>query len=92
MDTETFKTQPLNEDSSNALQALWHDAQNNWNAAHDALQDDSSLEGNWVHAYLHRKEGDEPNARYWYRLAQKPFPSVSLEEEWTEITRALLDS
>lgn len=92
MDNKTFQTNPLDKKLSEALQALWHDAQGNWEAAHDTLQDDSNLESHWVHAYLHRKEGDTPNARYWYNRAQQPFPNTSLDEEWENITRALLSS
>ena len=53
-------------------------------------QDVSSAEGSWIHAYLHRKEGDDGNAAYWYRRAGKPVPRISLEEEWREIVNALL--
>lgn len=75
---------------SAALQALWWDAKGNWEQAHALVQDDTSRHGAWVHAYLHRKEGDEWNARYWYRLAGKSFPTVSLEEEWQRIVDTLL--
>ena len=90
MDTQTFKTNPLPEGTSEALEALWHDAQGDWDAAHDVLQD-GDADCDWVHAYLHRKEGDEMNARYWYRRASKPFPNVSLEDEWRDITKTLLE-
>lgn len=76
---------------SPALLALWHDRRGDWTAAHDTLQDDEGRAGAWVHAYLHRKEGDESNARYWYGRAAKPFPAgQSLEQEWAEIARQLL--
>jgi hypothetical protein len=51
------------------LQALWHDAKGDWDQAHQLAQDVSGADGAWVHAYLHRKEGDLSNARYWYRQA-----------------------
>ena len=73
-----------------ALQSLWHDAKGNWDQAHDLAQKDAGPAGDWVHAYLHRKEGDESNARYWYSRAGKPACSGSLEDEWTAISAALL--
>ena len=73
-----------------ALQSLWFDAKGDWNQAHDLAQKESGATGDWVHAYLHRKEGDASNARYWYALAGKPVYSGSLEEEWTAISTALL--
>lgn len=72
------------------LRALWQDAQGDWKAAHDLLQDDVTPEGAWVHAYLHRKEGDLPNAGYWYRRAGKPTPTDSLDVEWERIASVLL--
>lgn len=72
------------------LRALWHDAKGEWEAAHELAQSDSSSEGAWVHAYLHRKEGDQPNAEYWYRRAGKPSFSGSLGEEWEQMVAALL--
>lgn len=73
-----------------ALEALWYDAKGDWNAAHDIAQNILSSEGSWIHAYLHRKEGDEGNAAYWYRRAGKTTPRVSLAQEWKDITAALL--
>ena len=74
------------------LRALWLDAANDWDGAHDALQGQPDLNGSaWVHAYLHRVEGDLPNANGWYRRAQKPPSSATLPEEWEEIARALLE-
>lgn len=74
-----------------ALQALWHDARGDWEAAHGCAQEDHSREGSWIHAYLHRKEGDLGNAGYWYSRASKPTParSVTLEAEWEQLARAL---
>jgi hypothetical protein len=72
------------------LQALWHDAKGDWEAAHNLAQDVHSAEGSWVHAYLHRKEGDPGNASYWYHRANKPMSQKSLKDEWTEIVSALL--
>lgn len=73
------------------LVALWMEAGDDWDGAHDALQGQPDLNGSaWVHAYLHRVEGDIPNANHWYQRAQKPPSSASLPEEWEEIARALI--
>lgn len=70
--------------------ALWHDAQGDWRQAHAVVQDLETREAAWVHAYLHRKEGDDSNARYWYTRASQPFFRGTLDEEWTHIAAALL--
>lgn len=75
---------------SHALVGLWWDAKGDWTKAHESAQQDEGPEGAWVHAYLHRKEGDSSNAAYWYRRAGKTPSRKSLEEEWTEVTAALL--
>ncbi|TMJ48380.1 MAG: hypothetical protein E6G84_11955 [Alphaproteobacteria bacterium] len=75
---------------SPALQALWWAAKGDWNRAHVLVQDDPSREGAWVHAYLHRVEGDLGNAAYWYRKAGRPEASDPLEVEWGAIAAALL--
>ena len=74
-----------------ALTALWWDAKGDWTTAHESAQQDESSRGAWVHAYLHRKEGDSSNASYWYRRAGKDFSRTSLQHEWVEITKALLE-
>ena len=76
----------------NSLKALWHDAKGDWDRAHHVADRIGGPGCNWVHAYLHRKEGDLWNADYWYRRAGKTRPSISLEEEWEMITEALLSS
>ncbi len=75
---------------SKGLQALWQDAKGDWEVAHAIAQDTPDPEGAWVHAYLHRVEGDESNAGYWYKRAEKPHCQLPLKEEWTEIATALL--
>ena len=72
------------------LRALWHDARGEWAEAHALAQDVDDRDGAWVHAYLHRKEGDIGNATYWYRRAGQPAASDSLEAEWERIATALL--
>jgi hypothetical protein len=74
------------------LAALWWAAKGDWNGAHKIVQDEASAEAAWVHAYLHRVEGDLGNAGYWYRQAGKPAASGSLETEWEAIVSALLGS
>lgn len=75
-----------------ALAALWWDARGDWDKAHDAAQADSSADGAWVHAYLHRKEGDRGNAGYWYNRAGRPTAAatLALEDEWDEIAKDLI--
>ena len=72
------------------LQALWYDAKGEWHAAHNIAQDDHTVNGSWVHAYLHRKEDDNGNAAYWYSRARRPVPEVTLDDEWAELTTAFL--
>ncbi len=76
---------------SGALLALWHDARGDWAAAHDSAQADETAGGSWVHAYLHRKEGDIGNAAYWYRRAARPLPKGTLDAEWRQIAGELLE-
>lgn len=72
------------------LKALWLDAKGDWEKAHVLIQDISDKKAAWIHAYLHRKEGDICNADYWYQGAGKKRPDISLEKEWEEIAEELL--
>lgn len=73
------------------LRALWLEAKGDWAGAHELVQATSGgRDGAWVHAYLHRKEGDETNAAYWYARAGRPVASGDLAVEWREITADLL--
>ena len=72
------------------LQALWQDAKGDWNKAHRLAQATDDADGAWVHAYLHRKEGDLGNAAYWYNCAGRKQSQVSLNEEWMQIVSELL--
>lgn len=74
----------------NVLKALWHDANGDWEKAHELCQSAGNKNGDWVHAYLHRKEGDLSNASYWYRRANQERYDGSLEDEWESIARVLL--
>lgn len=73
-----------------ALEALWFHARGDWDTAHQIAQSEKSPMGCWVHAYLHRVEGDSENASYWYRLADKPVCTSSLRDEWEEIVAVLV--
>lgn len=75
-----------------ALAALWWDARGDWDKAHQCAQAKEDAAGNWVHAYLHRKEGDLANARYWYRRAGHDPATGALDSEWETIATALLAS
>lgn len=75
-----------------ALVALWHDARGDWDAAHNTAQGIEDATGAWVHAYLHRKEGDEGNAAYWYRRAGKAIAREALDLEWERIAAELLSA
>ena len=72
------------------LAALWWASKGDWERAHEIVMDVSGREAAWVHAYLHRVEGDAGNAAYWYRQASRPVASGALETEWTAIVAALL--
>ncbi|WP_224998743.1 hypothetical protein [Cesiribacter sp. SM1] len=67
------------------LKALYWDKKGDWEKAHDIVQDLESPEASWIHAYLHRKEGDEWNAGYWYRRAGKSIYTGPLDQEWEEL-------
>jgi hypothetical protein len=73
------------------LKAMWYDGKNNWEMAHTIVQDIESPEAAYIHAYLHRKEGDLGNASYWYHRAHRKLPKNSLQEEWEEIVQLFLD-
>jgi hypothetical protein len=94
MDAAAF-TASLAEDEppaglSLAARALWWDAKGDWARAHECAQEQDDPEGAWVHAYLHRREGDAANAGYWYRRAGKPMPTAALAQEWEAIVRAVM--
>ena len=72
------------------LAALWWAAKGDWDGAHKIVQDESDAHSAWVHAYLHRVEGDLANAGYWYRHASQLVAKGPLEAEWEEIVQALL--
>lgn len=73
-----------------ALQALWWDAKGDWDKAHKHAQEGDDVAGMRVHAYLHRKEGDQSNAGYWYNRSKATPSTLTLNAEWEELVRALL--
>jgi hypothetical protein len=78
------------EDLSAPLLALWWAHKGDWERAHKIVMDDESKEAAWVHAYLHRAEGDLPNARYWYRRAGQEAGEGALEAEWADLVKDFL--
>ena len=72
------------------LLAMWYDANGNWDKAHATVDNLNDSTACWVHAYLHRKEGDNANAGYWYQRASKKIPDISLQQEWENIVKAIL--
>lgn len=95
MTLEQFKSSVHQDEPSNgldsALEAMWYDAKGNWEAAHNIAQDIHTKNGSWIHAYLHRKEGDLFNAKYWYNKAGEGVFKGSLDEEWEYIVSSLLN-
>jgi hypothetical protein len=77
-------------DLAPALRSLWWAARGDWDKAHKIVMEEEGAEAAWVHAYLHRVEGDLPNASYWYRTASKPVQKGPLDAEWAAIADALL--
>ncbi len=77
---------------SPALTALWWAGDDNWNKAHEIVMREEGADCAWVHAYLHRVEGDRDNARYWYRQARREPAMGDLASEWAAIATALLGS
>jgi hypothetical protein len=73
------------------LAGLWWAAKGTWDRAHQLVQNEGSAEAAWVHAYLHRVEGDPANAGYWYRRAARPIADCPLQTEWEQIASALLE-
>ncbi|WP_242922731.1 hypothetical protein [Pontibacter liquoris] len=95
MNLSTF-TQSLTSDAppsglSVYLQAMWHEGSGDWQKAHELIQDLPDKTAAWLHAYLHRKEGDTWNADYWYHRAGRQRPQLTLDEEWQSITTTLFE-
>jgi hypothetical protein len=76
---------------SDLLKALWFEGKGDWESAHNIAQDIHNNDGSWIHAYLHRVEGDLGNASYWYSRANRKMPTSSLKDEWSAIVKELLE-
>lgn len=96
MDLKQFKQsvqdKKMPQNLSLPLQSLWHDANGDWDKAHDIADGPAEKVFARVHAYLHRKEGDLWNADYWYRRAGESRPEMKLEEEWEMLVKRLLSN
>ena len=95
MNTEEFlrlieKQRPCPQTLPKGLQAMWYDKKGDWSKAHEIVQNASDVDSAWVHAYLHRKEGDLNNAHFWYQRIGKPEFLGELSQEWEQITSVLL--
>ncbi|MBR9998958.1 MAG: hypothetical protein KFF73_08305 [Cyclobacteriaceae bacterium] len=75
---------------SDCLRALWHEKNNHWEKAHSIAQDIHDPDGSWIHAHLHRVEGDEWNAQYWYAKADRKKPDIPVDEEWKTLLEYFL--
>ena len=74
------------------LQALWYDAAGDWNTAHEIVQRMDDARAARIHDYLHRKEGDDWNSRYWHRRAGTSFPrDMSLKQEWQYLVKQIVE-
>jgi len=88
--SQTLVESTPHDDWPEALKSLWYDAKGDWEASHNIAQDMHNSMGSWIHAYLHRKEGDDFNAGYWYCQAGRSFPIISLKEELQEMVEFVL--
>jgi hypothetical protein len=79
------------EDWPELLKALAFDRAGDWDTAHTIAQESAGAAGSAVHAYLHRKEGVQWNAEYWYRRAGRSPFAGSLDEEWVALAREFLE-
>ena len=94
MDVDSFRATLLGEEPPEtdlALRALWHEAKGDWDGAHELCNQAGNADGDWVHAYLHRVEGDLSNADYWYKRAARTRPEGTTEQEWSAIASELLE-
>lgn len=87
---QSVKAGELPETSSIYLETLWYAGSGNWNNAHELIQDEPGKDAALLHAYLHRVEGDQWNADFWYRKAGEKSPSTGLEEEWQTLVKRYL--
>lgn len=88
---DSLKSSQPPADISIYLQSLWYDAKGDWDTAHHLVDNLSGADANSVHAYLHRVEGDNSNAAFWYGKAGKSVPDKSLKQEWKELVEKFLE-
>ena len=88
---KSLSTSTPPENISSHLKALWYAGKDDWEASHNIAQDIHDKNGSWIHAYLHRVEGDTFNANYWYNKAGRRMPGYSFQQEWEEISVALME-
>ena len=88
---DEFVAKPLEQVEGHPLRALWHAAHGDWTAAHEEAQAGDDRDSAWVHALLHREEGDQWNAEYWYRRAGKPVFRGEIADERAAMIAALLN-
>jgi hypothetical protein len=95
MNSDQFKASIANDapdtNLTAPLAALWWDAKGHWARAHELVDELETREGMAVHAYLHRKEGSDSNADYWYRRSGRDFHRPTLDAEWAALIEGLLD-
>jgi len=89
---QSLQTKAPPAEASAALQALWWAAKDNWEKAHRIVMNEHDRDCAWVHAYLHRLEGDLDNAKYWYKQARRKPATHELSSEWSEIVAELLEN
>lgn len=87
--TDSLSGDTPSKNLSDLLLALWYERRGDWDKAHDIVQDIHTSNASWIHAYLHRREGDKGNAAYWYQRAGRKFPDVSMDKEWEVLVRTL---
>ena len=75
---------------SDVQRALWYGARGDWNRAHELAQGEQSADAAWIHAWLHRVEGDLDNARYWYGQARRPERTGTTDDELNELLAEFL--
>ncbi|HLH92390.1 MAG TPA: hypothetical protein VKX28_28510 [Xanthobacteraceae bacterium] len=87
---QSLKSKTPPRDLAPAVTALWWAKKDDWEQAHTIVMKEDSRDAAWVHAHLHRVEGDAGNAAYWYRQAKRPVASSTLDAEWQAIVTVLL--
>ena len=69
---------------------LWHAMKGDWLSSHEIVQNLHGRLPAWIHAYLHKIEGDIGNANYWYAVAGITPPEVQSMAELEMILNDVL--